>query len=130
VDSLAETHPLRAEAARLAGFLAVGAFNTAATFGIYQLFLLVFRYEIAFTISFVSGIAISYYLNGRFVFGGRLNLKRLLVYAAYCLASYLLNLGLIRFVVEIWGISPVWAPLLVLCVTTPLNFLAAKLILR
>ena len=127
---MAETSRLRAEIGRLAGFVAVGVFNTAVTFGLYQLFLLMLRYEIAFTLSFLSGIAISYVLNGRFVFDSRLNLRRGLTYAGYYLMIYLLNLGLVRLAVENGGISPVWAPLLVLCVTLPVNFLGAKLILR
>jgi putative flippase GtrA len=127
---LAETGPLRGEIVRLAGFVAVGVFNTAVTFGLYQLFLLAWRYEIAFTLSFLSGIAISYYLNSRHVFAARLSLRRCLAYAGYYLMIYLINLGLVRLAVEQGGISPVWAPLLVLCVTIPINFLGAKLILR
>jgi putative flippase GtrA len=130
VACLAETGPLRAELARLAGFVAVGVFNTAVTFGLYQLFLLFVRYEIAFTLSFASGIGISYVLNGRLVFDSRLSLRRGLTYAGYYLLIYLVNLGLVRLAVEVGDISPVWAPLLVLCVTIPMNFIGAKLILR
>ena len=46
----------------LARFLAAGAVNTALTYAIYLLLLAIAPYLVAYTVAYVSGIAISYLL--------------------------------------------------------------------
>ena len=55
-------------------FLLAGGVNTLLSYGIYLLFLLLFPYRIAYTISFLAGIALSYWLVSRFVFQRSLSL--------------------------------------------------------
>ena len=49
-------------------FVFFGAVNTVLTYGIYLLLVLFIAYPAAYTVSYASGVFISYYLNARFVF--------------------------------------------------------------
>jgi putative flippase GtrA len=121
---------MKAELLRFAKFVLVGGLNTTLTFGIYEILLLYLTYLPAYTLAFASGIAISYLLSGSLVFRSELSVRRGVVYALFYLGVYLLNAVLIAFCVRSLGIAPAWAPLLVLVITVPVNFIGARRIHR
>ena len=49
-------------------FLISGAINTSVTYGIYLLLLPVMSYPISYSIAYVIGIGVAYFLNRAFVF--------------------------------------------------------------
>jgi putative flippase GtrA len=111
-------------------FLAVGAVNTAVSYLAYLLLRLVMSYQLAYALAFVLGIAISAAGNARYVFSAHLTVIRCAFYAAFYSISYLAGAGLLHGLVEWAGIPDAVAPLLVIGVMIPLNYLGAKLILQ
>lgn len=114
---------------RFARFVIFGAVNTLATYVLYVLCLSIVRYEAAYTISYAAGIALSYYLNARFVFREPLRWSRALQYPIVYAAQYFLGLGVMYVVVEIAGLSEYLAPIAVLLVSLPFTYVLSKFII-
>lgn len=110
-------------------FVLVGGVNTLATFALFFALALLIPVDIAYTVAFLLGLAWVVMGSSRLVFGGRHSLVRLLTFAMAYLAIYLVGRLLI------WVIDPN-DPLrlgiltvALIAVTTPLSFIAGKLIL-
>jgi putative flippase GtrA len=110
-------------------FLVVGGFNTLLGYGLYLLLNRVFDYRIAYTLSFVIGIVVSFVLNSVFAFRQPLRWRRLLVYPAVYLLQYIAGLGVVWVFVAVFGQSETWAPLVAVVFTLPLTFLATRYVL-
>ncbi len=78
-------------------FVAVGIANAAFTYLLYQLLNVFVIYEIAFTISFATGVLFSAFFNARYSFSIGLGLRALLRFTAVCLISYYLGLQVLIF---------------------------------
>ena len=111
-------------------FLFFGAVNTALTYGIYLLLALFFAYPIAYTISYASGIFISYYLNSRFVFREKLRLSKALQYPLVYFVQYLLGLGLLYLFVEVAQLNKFVAPILIVLVTIPATYFLGRRVIK
>lgn len=110
-------------------FGVVGIINVLVTYGVY--YVLVFlglNYLIANTVGYMAGILNSYYWNNKYVFKNNIHssTKKLTkVFASY-LVTYVINIVLLYFLVQQIGISEVTAPVIVILVTIPINFLLNK----
>lgn len=114
----------------VARYVLAGGVNTILTYLIYLACLTFTSYRPAYTISFASGILISYALNAQFVFQEKVRLGKGLLFAcAYCL-QYLCGLGLLYLLVEYLSISKVIAPLLLILVIVPSNYLFNRWLLK
>ncbi len=109
-------------------FLFTGVLNTLWTYILYLLALQVFNYQLAYGISFVAGVLGSYWLNLRYVFRKRGNLKKFALYPLVYFFQYVLSALFLEFFVHL-GVKPVFAPLLVVLLTVPITFLLIKKIL-
>lgn len=116
-----------AEGAR---FLVVGAINTGLGYLIYLAALVLFSYPIAYTISYLIGVVISYGLNTWFVFRARWSWRRLAAYPLVYALQFALGLGLLFVLVEVFGLSAAVAPLLVVAATIPVTFFASRLVIK
>jgi putative flippase GtrA len=106
----------------------VGLSNTAIGLGTYYLFLwLGVHYMIANVLSWLISVFNAFYWNSRYVFkSGSSWLKALFrTYISYGI-SFLAGTGVLYMLVEWCGISDIIAPLLVLIVTVPFNFVLNK----
>lgn len=106
----------------------VGLSNTAIGLGTYYLFLwLDAHYLIANILSWLISVFNAYYWNSRYVFKSAASWLKTLIktYISYG-ASFLVGTALLYVFVEWCGISKVLAPLVVLVVTIPLNFVLNK----
>jgi putative flippase GtrA len=110
-------------------FLFAGLINTGITYLIYLLCLQVFPYLLAYTISYISGIVVSYLLNSVFVFKTPLHWKKALQFPLVYLVQYFLGSLLISVYVEVLGIQPSIAALLNVIVLLPLSFILSRFIL-
>ena len=110
-------------------FVKVGVFNTVVTYLAYLALNLAFPYVIAYLFSFILGVMISAWLNARYSFaihlGGRTLIRFVLVY----LISFAMSVQVLVFCIEVIGINATIAPLIVLALFTPINFLSSKLAL-
>ena len=114
---------------RFLRFAACGAANTIASYLIYVLCLRVMPYQAAYTTSYLSGIAVSYVLNARFVFGEPLRLSRALQYPLVYVVQYFLGLAIIYVAIELLGLSAYLAPVAVVLVSLPVTYLLSKFII-
>jgi putative flippase GtrA len=110
-------------------FALSGGVNTAATFALYWLLLLVSSYQVAYAISFVAGIALSYVLSTRFVFQTIHSWRKLALYPVVYLVSYVVGAGVLGLSVVKLDIDAWLAPLVSACVTLPLTFFLSRAIL-
>jgi putative flippase GtrA len=130
--------PWRQLASRLGGrsarqvfvFLLVGVSNTILTYLVYLVLLQVVHYGWAFTGAFAVGLIYTGLLNFRLTFGHHPTVAGLLVFSAYYGLYYVFSLLLLRLLVDVIGISEYFAPLLMLPIVVPVNFVMTKLIVH
>lgn len=116
-------------AAQFAGFAIVGALNTVMTFLLYQLVLFVAPYWLAYSLSFMAGLAFSLIMNARVVFGRAITAGLAGRYVAFYAASFLAGLGMVTGLIHWLGVPPRLAPIGAVVVLVSLNFLGTRLIL-
>jgi putative flippase GtrA len=111
-------------------FLLAGGVNTALSYGVYLLTLLVFPYKFAYTISFLAGIALSYWLTSRFVFQRGLSLRSAIQYPLVYLFQYVMGLIILTLLVERFHMKPRWAPVIVVVCTIPMTFFLSRFVIK
>jgi putative flippase GtrA len=111
---------------QFARFLVVGAANTAASYLLYLLLLLVIDYRVAYTLAYVAGFAWGYLAHARFVFGARPGAGSAAAYIATYGAMYLVALGVLYVAVDRFGIPKPLGMLVTLAITVPLSFLLLR----
>jgi putative flippase GtrA len=111
---------------QFARFLVVGAANTAASYAIYLLLLLVIDYRVAYTLAFVAGLVGGYLAHARFVFGARPGARSAANYVATYGAMYLASLGVLYVVVDRLSVPKPLGMLAALAFTVPASFLLLR----
>lgn len=111
---------------RFARFLFVGAANTAVSYGVYLLMLLVVDYRVAYTIAYLAGLAIGYWTHATLVFRAPPEMRSAVAYLATYAAMYLASLLLLNIVVDRLGIPKPAAMLAALLVTVPTSFVLLR----
>jgi putative flippase GtrA len=111
---------------RFARFVVVGAANTAASYGVYLLLLLVVDYRVAYSVAYVAGLLLGYWAHATFVFDARLGVRSGIAYVFTYAAMYVLSLGVLAGAVDWLGIPKPAAMLAALCVTVPASFLLLR----
>jgi putative flippase GtrA len=115
----------------LYGYLLVGCGNAILTIGLYTILitLLGVEYKIAFSISWLAGLVVTYIVNHIWVFKPEQKLKfqhRFGKYLAVYLSSYLISLYLMYLLVESFFIDPILAEFVVIPVIIVINFTGIK----
>lgn len=110
-------------------FIINGIFITIFTYTVYILFLLAVSFELAFTISFVSGILTSFATNSRFVFRSNASILNFVMYLIYSFLIYLVSLIGLRLLVITLDISSLLAPIFINILVMPINFLTTRKII-
>jgi len=111
-------------------FVLFGGVNTLLGYLIYVILLIFLNYKVSFTITYVSSIFISYYLNSKFVFYRKVSLKKGLMYPSVYLIQYLTCMLLLHFFVEILNLSKFIAPILAVLLTVPVTFFLSRSIIK
>lgn len=108
-----------------------------SNFWISQLFYLILylgfkiNYLISYTIISIISITASYFLNSKYTFkNNNLSLKKFILTFLVYIFEYVLNMGVIIFIVNIIGISEVFAPMLAPVVSTIPVFFLMKLVIN
>ncbi|MEO0595298.1 MAG: GtrA family protein [Chloroflexota bacterium] len=110
-------------------YILVGGLNTGITYLIYLLVLLFAQYIIAYTVSYVSGIVISYVLNSLLVFRQPLQWSKAIQYPVVYVVQFIIGSILITFFVEVLAIDPSLAALANVIVLLPISFILTRFIL-
>lgn len=111
-------------------FLFFGLLNMGLSYLFYLLALQLMPYLLAYTLSYIAGILISYFLNSIFVFKTDLHWKKALQYPLVYLAQYLLGSITLGFFVEALALPPSIAALINTIFLVPISFILSRLILR
>lgn len=115
---------------RFIRFAAVGAINTAVSYAVYLGLIAAIGYMWAYVAAFAIGVAVSFLLSSRWVFGVRATAAQAALFPLVYAPQLLLGSVVLGAAVEGFGVHPKIALLFVIALTLPLNFLLAKLILR
>lgn len=108
--------------ARFVRFLCTGGINTVLTYAIYLLLLQMLSYQVSYTIAYVSGIAITYFLNKIFVFKTHQGWKSVILYPFVYFFQYLFGMLVLWLIVGQLGLSAKLGPLAVVVMTIPLTY--------
>ena len=100
------------------------------SYAIYVIFQLFLIYPVAYTLAYMLGIFISYYLNSRFVFKSEVRLAKAFQYPLVYLVQYLLGLLLLCVLIEIFSLNKLIAPALAIVLTIPVTFSLSKFIIK
>ncbi|GAV12374.1 GtrA family protein [Paenibacillus sp. NAIST15-1] len=111
-------------------FIFSGGVNTVATYLFYLLLLMFLNYSLSYTISYISGIFLSYYLNSIFVFDEKVSFRKFIKYPIVYLTQYILGIVLMYGLVEYLHLSVQIVPLVVIIVSLPITYLLSKLIIK
>lgn len=126
-DSLKNQHSDKA-LIQFLKFCIVGFSNTVISLAVYYIILYFgAHYVIASILSFSISVLNAYYWNYKYVFNTKSDILKSLIktYASYGF-SYVLSTILLIILVEYYNISELFAPILVLVITIPLNFVLNK----
>lgn len=109
----------------------VGGANFVASLLLFLFLLdiLLVRYEIAFTITWLFGIFLTYIINFLWVFKPNEKLefkKRFPKYFSVYLTSYLVNIVLLKWLVDSYQLDPFWTQFFVLPIVVLINFFGFK----
>lgn len=106
----------------------VGVLNTIVGYGVYYI-LIKFKlyYMIALLTSHIVGVIHSYFWNKYYTFKSRRKSKsELLKFISVYAVTFLVNLGILTFLVEVLGMGREIAGLIALVIVTGLSFLGHK----
>ena len=115
---------------QFARFLISGGINTGLTYLIYVGLVLFLAYPVAYTITTILGVFISYLLNAIFVFRRKLSLSAALRYPVVYVVQYLLGLLLLYLLVEVAHLSKFIAPLFIVLVTVPITYFLSRTVIQ
>lgn len=110
-------------------FVGVGGVNTIITYLLYLMLLLVFTYQVSYTITYIFGIFLSYWLNLKFVFREKGTKKKILLFPLVYLVQYLLGMIILYIVIDHFNFPKEIGPIIVVIITLPLTFFMSKIIL-
>ena len=111
---------------QFARFLLVGAANTAASYAVYLVLLLVVDYRVAYTIAFIAGLVGGYLAHARFVFGARPGARSAASYLATYGAMYLVSLFVLYVAVDRLAVPKALGMLAALAFTVPASFILLR----
>ena len=111
---------------QFARFLVVGTANTAASYVVYLLLLLVVDYRVAYTVAFVAGLAGGYLMHARFVFGARPGARSAASYLVTYAAMYLVSFLVIYVAVDRLSVPKPLGMLAALAFTVPASFMLLR----
>jgi putative flippase GtrA len=111
-------------------YILAGAFNNAATYAAYLVLLPYTGYAIAYSLTYVAAIVLSYYLSARFVFRHPLRWQHAIQYPLVYVVQYLLGITLTTALIEGAQVNAKIAPALAIVIAVPFTFWLARWIIK
>lgn len=121
--------PMKIIQGEFARFLLAGAANTLLTYLLYLFLLEFFAYLLAYSITYCTGIALSYFLNVYLVFKQRASFASFVKFPIVYAIQYGLGVAILWLLVDMAGISPAMAMIGVIVATVPVTFIAIRFML-
>lgn len=114
----------------LSRFIIAGAANTGITYLLYLSLLQLMPYVAAYSVTYLTGIALGYVLNAYLVFKERPTAKSAAMYPFVCVMNYLFGLVLLYVIIELLGGPREIAPLIAIVVSAPVMYVTTKFIFK
>lgn len=114
----------------IARFFLGGIGNTLVTYILYLLMLTLVDYRVAYTIAFVAGVFLAYWVGLRFVFQQRSSWAKLASFPIVYLAQYAVGLLVVVVWVDLLGAPEALAPIATVLLSLPMTFFLSRRILR
>jgi putative flippase GtrA len=111
-------------------FVLGGGINTLLTYGLFLLLSSAMSVPVAYTITYVVGIALAYAINLMLVFKSRPSFRTAAAFPAIYGVQYLYGLCLISLLIDRLGMSRQVAMLVVIITSIPLTFVLTRLLLQ
>jgi hypothetical protein len=111
-------------------YLLLGLINTLLSYLLYLIFLNYFRFELAYSFSFLSTLLLTYYTNIKFVFKVPISFLNSVKYPIFYFLQFIIGYIAIKALINFFSISTLLAPLLYLIISIPLNYLILNKILN
>ena len=121
-----KTKPLVKEFIR---FGVVGVLATALHYGIYYFLQSFINVNVAYTTGYVISFIVNFYLTSYFTFGTTPSWKKLVGMGGAHLVNYLLHIILLNVFLYL-GVSKAWAPVPVVAIAIPVNFLFVRFVFK
>jgi putative flippase GtrA len=112
-----------------ARFLVAGGINTALTYALYLVLLEPLGYLSSYSVAYVVGIVLSYFLASRFVFRTGTSIASFFRYPLVYVAQYLVGSIVLWACVEWAGMKKEIAVLVAVAATIPVTYFVSRVIL-
>ena len=110
-------------------FVFVGLINTVVAYVLFVAFLEVMNYQLAYTLSYLCSIGVSYVLNAKIVFNVAMSLHSFLRFPFVYLAQYLCGITVLYLLNRYTTVANNIGILIVIVLSIPLTFSLSKIIL-
>jgi len=110
-------------------YLLAGLANTAVSYAVLVLLMQWTDYVVAYTLAYVLGIALGYWLQTRFVFRVPLRWGTLVAFPVGYMVQYLLGVAVLWLLVERFGTAPELAAFVVIVMNVPLGYVLNRYLL-
>ncbi|MFJ7796597.1 GtrA family protein [Pseudomonas sp. NPDC096950] len=107
-------------------FLLSGGFNTLSTYLLYLLLLTVLSYQVSYTISYISGVVLSYFLNRLFVFKTHQGLRSVFLFPLVYVIQYLSTSLVLWLLVDNIGVDSRVALPVAIVMFVPVNYFLSR----
>lgn len=111
-------------------FLIGGTINTVITYALFLALDRIFHHSIAYTLSFLAGIAIAYALASIFVFRTGFALRSALRFPGVYVVQYLYGLAALWLLIDVARMRSEFAMLLVIATLVPITFVLTRYVVR
>jgi putative flippase GtrA len=111
-------------------FLFSGAINALVTYPLFVFLASVLPYGFAYTVTYVAGMILSYWLAAKFVFGTGFAIRSALHFPVIYVLQYLYGLGTLFILIDALGFSRHVAMLVVIITSFPLTFMLQRHAMR
>lgn len=110
-------------------FVGVGGINTIVTYLLYLALLPFLAYEVAYSIIYIFGIGIAYWLNLKYVFQEKGSRKKMILFPLIYLAQYIFGIFILYVAIDIFNVPKEIGPVIVVLISLPITFLVSKKLL-
>jgi putative flippase GtrA len=107
-------------------FIILGLINTTLTYFLYLILLFLLPYVWAYSITYLFGLTISYFLSSYWVFKKNIAIKSGMYFLIYHLSNYLVNIMALWIFIDLIGLSEKIAPVITISLLTPIFYLISK----
>ena len=106
-----------------------GGFSAGIHYGVYVLAMQFIQIDIAYSIGYIVSFFYNYFMTCYWTFRARPTWMRLLCFSGSHVVNYLIHVALFHLL-TVWGVHRLVAPVLVLMVAVPTNFLILRYVYR